>query len=52
MILHGILATEGIFDWTIHEIKKISEFDVKKENRQINWHKTQVFDNSNRGREK
>jgi len=50
MIIHGILAAHGTIDNLIHEIKTIGDFDAVKEPRKINWKKTKVYDNSNRGR--
>ena len=49
MITHGILLGTGSLDFLIHEIKKISDYDVVKIPREINWNKTKVYDNSNRG---
>lgn len=48
-ILHGILAVYGTFDNFIHEMDEISEYDVQKRPKNVNWKKTDVFDNSNRG---
>lgn len=52
MITHGILVAYGTFDNLIHEMNEISENDVIRENRQVNWKETKVFDNSNSARYK
>lgn len=49
-ITHGILFAHGTFDNLIHEMNEISENDIKRESKKVNWKKTKVFDNSNRGR--
>ena len=49
MIIHGILSAHGTIDNLIHEIKAISDYDAVKIPREINWNKTKVYDNSNRG---
>jgi len=49
-ITHGILVAHVTFDNLIHEMDEITENDVIRENKKINWKETQVFDNSNRGR--
>jgi len=50
MILHGILASYGIFFSLLHEMNVLTENDTQRENRKINWKETQVYDNSNKGR--
>jgi len=50
MITHGILATYGIFDKLLHEMNEVTANDSKKVSKKINWKKTKVCDNSNRGR--
>ena len=52
MILHGILTSFGTIDNLIHEIKSITDHDAIKKPREINWNKTKVYDNSNRGQKK
>jgi len=49
-ITHGILVAHGTFDNLIHEMDEITENDAIRENKKVNWEKTRVFDNSNRGR--
>ena len=49
LIIHGILTGCEIFDSLIHEMNEINEFDVKRKLKKINWEKTTVYDNSNRG---
>lgn len=49
MIIFGILSVYGTIDNLIHEIKAISNSDAVKIPREINWDKTKVYDNSNRG---
>jgi len=49
-ITHGVLMAHGIFDLLIHEMDEITVNDAKRENKKVNWEKTKVFDNSNRGR--
>lgn len=50
MIIHGILSVHGTFDNFIDEMNEITKNDIKREPKQLNWEKTKVFDNSNRGR--
>lgn len=49
-ITHGILLTHGTFDNLIHELEEITANDDRKVNKKVNWKKTRVFDNSNKGR--
>jgi len=49
LITHGILLTYGTFDNLIHEMNEITENDIKREPKKVNWKKTKVFDNFNRG---
>lgn len=50
MIIFGILSTYGTFDNLIHEMDEISCNDARRENKKVNWKKTKVYDNSNRGK--
>jgi len=52
MITHGILSAIGTWDSMIHEVDVIREFDIKLKPKKINWKKTKVYDNSNRGQRK
>lgn len=51
-ITHGILTAHGIFDLLLHEMKEINHNDSKRKNLEVNWKKTKVYDNSNRGQKK
>ena len=46
-ITHGVLTGMGGIDSLIHEMDDISEFDVQRKVKKIDWSETQVFDNSN-----
>jgi len=59
MIIHGILSVHGsifaglinnTFDNFIHEMYETTDNNIKREPKKLNWEKTKVFDNSNRGR--
>jgi len=45
-ITHGILTPFGIFNSLIHEMNEISGNNIRRENKKVNWKKTNVFDNS------
>ncbi len=51
-ITHGILSVYASFDRLAHEMKEINHNDSKRENLEVKWKKTKVYDNSNRGQKK
>ena len=48
-ITHGILIIHGTFDNFVHEMNEITKNDIKRAPEKVNWKKTIVLDNSNRG---
>jgi len=49
MIIHGILAAFGVFDNLIHEMNEITANDTRRENKKVNWEKTNPTNYQNRG---
>jgi len=49
LIIHGILTAHDTFDCLIDTMNEITKEQPNKEPKKINWKKTEVFDNSNRG---